>query len=250
MSHVSDDLELYALDALPAADRARVTSHLGACATCREQARRLEEVAFALPETLPAVDVPPRLRERILASARAEVRPPSRQRGTAWTSRAAWPQAGRVAIAGLAAAVLVLAAIDVSLVRQRDAAMAEREEYADLALRASHGSKNWYMFGVDRWAGSGGTLYAPLKPDASAYVVFHDLQPIESDRVYALWLVDAEGRWVRAASFTPNGRVTQAVVLDTNVDAFYQCALTIETSREGKRAGPLVMQSRIAPTSP
>ena len=54
---------------------------------------------------------------------------------------------------------------------------------------------------------------------------------------------------IRAASFMPNDQVTQAVMLDTNVDAFYQCALTIEASREGKRAGPLVMQSRIAPQS-
>lgn len=246
MSHVTDELELYALDALPSAERARVTAHLGTCAACREEAQRLEEVAFALPETLPEMNVPARLRARILASARAEIRAPSRARGTAWT---AWLAPSRIAIAGLATAVLVLAAIDISLVQQRDAAMTEREEYADLALRASHGSKNWYMFGVDRWAGSGGTLYAPLKPDASAYVVFHDLQPIESGRVYALWLVDADGRWVRAASFTPNGQVTQAVVLDTNVEAFYQCALTIEASREGKRAGPLVMQSRIAPPS-
>ena len=246
MSHVIDELELYALDALPSAERARVTAHLGTCAACRDEARKLEEVAFALPETLPMVDVPVRLRERILASARPDVRAPSPARGTAWAS---WLRPGRIAIAGLAAALLILAAVDVSLMRQRDSAMAQRDEYADVALRASHGGRNWYMFGVDRWAGAGGTLYAPAKPDASAYAVFHDLPSIESGRVYALWLVDADGRWVRAASFTPNGQVTQAVVLDTNVDAFYQCALTIEASREGKRAGPLVMQSRIAPQS-
>lgn len=246
MTHVTDELELYALDALPAADRSRIAAHLGECATCGAQARILEDVAIALPATLPQQDVPERLRARILASAHADTRAPATRRGTA---RAAWFLPGRIAIAGLATAVLVLAAVDMSLLRQRDAAMAERSEYADLALRASHGGKNWYMFGVDTWAGAGGTLYAPGKPDASAYVVFHDLQPIESGRVYALWLVDADGRWVRAASFTPNGQVTQAVVLDTNVDAFYQCALTIEASREGKRAGPLVMQSRIAPQS-
>jgi len=38
-------------------------------------------------------------------------------------------------------------------------------------------------------------------------------------------------------------------VLDAPVTGFTQCALTVELQREGKRAGPLVMQSRIAPTN-
>jgi hypothetical protein len=242
MTHVTDDLELYALGALPDADRARVSAHLGECPACREQARLLEEVAIALPATLPEREVPARLRGRILASARVELAAPERRA----TSRPGWLSPGRLAVAGLATVVVVLGAADVALVQQRNAAVAERDEYADLALRASHGGRNWYMFGVDAWAGSGGTLYAPAKPDASAYAVFHDLRPVDAGSVYALWLVDADGRWLRAANFTPSGAQTQLVVLDTNVERFYQCALTIESSREGKRAGPLVMQSRIA----
>lgn len=243
MTHVTDDLELYALDALPAAERARVAAHLAECPACREQARTLEEVAVSLPDTLDQPDLPARLRGRILASARAEVAVPAARRGTSW---AAWLSPTRVALAGLTAAVLVLGAIDIALVQQRDAAIAERDEYTDLAIRASHGGKNWYMFGVDQWAGSGGTMYAPARPDESAYAVFHDLRPLESGSVYALWLVDVNGRWLRAANFTPNGEPAQMVVLDVNVEDFYQCAVTVETSREGKRAGPLVMQSRIA----
>jgi len=50
---------------------------------------------------------------------------------------------------------------------------------------------------------------------------------------------------MRAANFMPNGEVAQTVTLDTPVQGFAQCALTIELQREGKRAGPLVMQSRI-----
>ena len=243
MTHVVDDLELYALDALPAAERGRVSAHLGVCAACREQARALEDVAIALPETLPVTDVPAGLRARILGTARADLVPAPR-RGTAWTS---WLSPSRLAIAGLSAAVLVLGAVDIATMQQRDAARAERDEYSDVALRVSHGGKSWYMAGLDRWAGSGGTLYAPAKADSAAFVVFHDLRPIETGTVYALWLVDPDGRWVRAANFVPNGETAQAVILDAPVDGFTQCALTVETTREGRRAGPLVMQSRIAP---
>lgn len=247
MSHVTDDLELYALDALPPADRARIAAHLGECPACREQARLLEEVAVALPDTLPEQRVPERLRARILTSAHADLAPaPSARgaRGTAWTASL---RPSRLVLVGLAAAVLVLGAADVALVRERDAAMAERDEYADVALRASHGGQNWYMAGLDKWAGSGGTLYAPGKPDAAAFVVFHDLRPLDAASVYALWLVDGDGHWVRAANFTPNGETAQAVILDAPVSGSAQCAVTVETRREGKRAGPLVMQSRIAP---
>ncbi len=243
MSHVVDDLELYALDALSAPERARVAAHLTECPACREQARLLEDVAIALPQTLPQQDVPSRLRARILATARGELAVPKTRRETAWTS---WLSPSRLAIAGLAVAVLVLAAVDVAAMHERDAAIAERDGYADVARRASFGGQNWYMAGLDRWAGSGGTLYWPAKPDAAAFVVFHDLRGLDAGSVYALWLVDADGHWLRAANFAPNGELTQAVILDAPVGGSTQCAVTVEKQLEGKRAGPLVMQSRIA----
>jgi len=247
--HVTDELELYALDALPAADRARVAAHLGDCPACREQARVLEEVAIALPDTLPQRDVPARVRARILATARGEIAAPRAKRETAWT---AWLSPSRLMIAALAVAVLVLGAADVGAMRERDAAIASRDAAiaqrnanADVIVRVSHGGQSWYMAGLDKWAGSGGTLYSPSKPDSAAYVVFHDLRALDPGAVYALWLVDGDGHWVRAANFTPNGDVGQAVILDAPVTGFTQCALTIETSREGKRTGPVVMQSRL-----
>jgi hypothetical protein len=241
MNHVTDELELFALDALPDADRARVAEHLAQCPACRAQARALEEVAIALPDTLPQGDVPAGLRTRILATARGQSAVGMR-RGTAWT---AWLPPGRLALAALTVAVLLLGVVDVNAIRERDAAIAARDSYADVALRASHGGQNWYMAGRDQWAGAGGTLYAPSKPDAAPYAVFHDLPAVEAGSVYALWLVDLDGHWQRAANFTPNGEVAQAVVLDAPIGASTQCALTVEKAREGRRGGPLVMQSRI-----
>ena len=248
--HVTDDLELYALDALPAAERARVAAHLAGCPACREQAFALEEVAIALPETLPQREVPAHLRARILATARGELTAPAARRETAWRS---WFSPRRAALVALAAAVLILAAVDFDAIRardaaiaSRDAAIAQRDSAGDVIVRISHGGQNWYMAGLDKWAGSGGTLYAPSKPDSAAYVVFHDLRPLDSGSVYALWLVDGDGHWVRAANFTPNGDEGQAVILDAPVTGFTQCAVTVESSREGRRAGPVVMQSRLA----
>jgi len=243
--HVTDDLELYALDALPAPERARVAAHLADCPACREEARSLEEVAISLPNTLPQRAVPSQLRARILASAGADIAVPG-HRGRASTS---WLRPNWIAIAVLGAAVLLLGASNVLALRQLSSVTAERDQNADVVRRASLGGQNWYMSGRDKWAGSGGTLYAPGKPDVAAFVVFHDLRAIDASSVYALWLVDGDGHWVRAANFTPNGETAQAVILDAPVSGYTQCAVTVETQREGKRSGPVVMQSRIAPAA-
>lgn len=242
MNHVIDELELYALGALPEPERARVAAHLAVCPACREQSRVLEEVAIALPATLPPRDTPAGLRARILATARGDTAPrPARE--TAWT---AWLRPSRIVMAGLAVAVLVLGTADIALMQQRDAAVGQRDAYASDLNRVAHGGRDWYMAGLDQWRGSGGTLFAPGQPDSAPYVVFHDLRPLAAGSVYALWLVDGDGHWVRAANFAPNGDKTQTVVLDEPVAGYTQCAVTVEPSTSGKRTGPVVMQSRIA----
>ena len=249
MTHVVDDLELFALRALPESERARVATHLLRCPACREQARLLEEVALALPETLPQVDVPSGLRARVLGSARADFAG-ARRRGS-------WLTPARLALVAIALAVTTLGAIDLALIQsvtaarnELAAAQADRDRYSDIAVKVSHGGDTWYMAGREQWTGSGGTLFAPHGPGAAAYVIFHDLRPVTMGAVYTIWLVDADGRWTRAANFTPNGEVTQAVTLDTPVQGFAMCSLTIELQREGKRAGPVVMQSRIGTPAP
>ena len=90
----------------------------------------------------------------------------------------------------------------------------------------------------------------PTGADSTAFVVFHDLQKLQTGAVYAVWLVDADGHWVRGANFRTDGQPVQSVELTVPVDTFSQCAVTLEMTTEGKRAGPLVMQSRIAPPTP
>ena len=244
MNHVTDELELFALGALAEEDRTRVAAHLARCPACCEQAKVLDEVALALPETLAPRDVPARLRSRILSTARGDATATTASpRGTAWT---AWLRPSRLALVALTIAVLALGSVDVALLQQRDTALAERDDYANVVARVSHGGRTWYMAGLDQWAGSGGTLFAPGKPDSAAFVVFHDLHPLAPGSVYALWLVDDAGHWMRAANFAPNGEAAQTVILDTPVDGYSQCAVTIEPGGAGKRTGPVVMQSRIS----
>jgi hypothetical protein len=250
-AHVGDDLELYALGALDGPATARVARHLDECASCRAEAAELAGIVDALAGALPGREPPAALRERILASAQvaaAAAPAPVRPRSTGVTGTT-WPARARRAlpIAALAATVVLLLGLDLQSIAQLRAAEAERADYATVAEKVARGGKTWYMSGLERWAGSGGTLFAPGTPDKAAFVVFHDLRAAPAGSTYTLWLIDADGKWVRGATFVPNGRVVQAVALDVPVDGFERCALTLETRTEGKREGPLVMQSRIAP---
>ena len=242
MSHVVDDLEVYVLGVLPPATRADVERHLADCAECRAEATALTDVIAAIHETLPDREPAPALRGRILASAApARAGSPTAQRRPvpAWLPAAA-----------LAAAAIVLAVMSIGVVQQLEAA---RNDLAvtqtrlaatrAIAERVSHGGRNWYMTGVEQWKGSGGMLFVPQ--GAPAYVVFHDLPAVPAGSNYTIWLVDAEGKWVRGASFAPADSAVRMVDVGVPVDGFDRCAVTLETQTTGKRSGPIVMQSRM-----
>ena len=245
--HVTDDLELYAVGALRPREAERVAAHLAECPVCREELAEIATAVNALPDMVLLREPPAGLKERILSAAAADLPAGSvvpLRRETIWSFR---PTRSWLGIGALALAAVLFLVLDLNSLRDLRAAETERAGYASIAAKVSHGGTNWYMVGLDQWQGSGGTLFSPGNPAISPFVVFHDLRPLTGGAMYAVWLVDADGHWVRGATFAPNGDAIQSVDLTVPVASFTQCAVTIEMSAEGKRAGPLVMQSRIAP---
>lgn len=249
MIHVTDDLELYALGALAPVEAARVAAHLSECPACREQARSIDEVVQELPETLPAGTAPPRLRERILASARADLaRARAPRAGTAWTAAGLLrPLAVGITVATLSVGVLMLGTRNVELSNQVATLASDKGDYERIAEGIKEGGRWWYMSGKDEWADSGGTLIAPRVEGRPPFVLFHDLKPIPPGQLYTVWLVSPDNTWVRGATFRPNGKDIQSVDVTAPIAGFDRCAVTVEESAWGRRAGPIVMESRIAP---
>lgn len=56
-----------------------------------------------------------------------------------------------------------------------------------------------------------------------------------------------DNRWVRSANVRPDGRQLQLVELAPLVDGYDRCLVTLEDGTGGRREGPIVMQSWIAP---
>jgi len=243
--HVQDELEPYALGALDRTDAERVAEHLGACASCRNDAAALAEVVGTLPETVTPRDPRPALRDRILAAAGNETRrsatTPSRGRSFGAVRRS------RVALAGLFAAVIVLGAADIDAYQRTSAITAQRDQLYGLIESMRQGGREWYMAGKAAFAGAGGTLFDLRADGKQPFVLFHDLPPIQAGKVLTVWLVSPDSTWARAATFKPNGQDIQAVGINMEVSGFDRCAVTLEDSAWGPRYGAVVMESRIAP---
>ena len=233
---VQDLLEGYALWALDGTDRSAVEDHLAGCEACRRTVRELGDVVAAIPETIVERTPSARLRDRVLAAARADV---ARQPRPVMSFRPAWAVSVALFVVALASGGLALRAqLDLASVR------ADRDAYLAIAQKVSEGGRWWYMAGSGSFDGSGGTLIDPKK-DGQAFVLFHDLKPIAPDARYAVWLIRADGGWVRAANFWPSADALQRVDVPLAVGDFVQCAVTIETRDSGSPQGDLAMQSRV-----
>jgi hypothetical protein len=239
MSHVLDDLELYAVGALPAERREAIAGHLRGCAPCRVAAGELSEVVASLADAVPPREPPARLKERILAAASSDPRPvlPAFR----------VPRVGfDLRVVAMAAAVVLLLGVDANQTLRLQAVQAERDDYEWVAAMVAQGGRTWYMAGVEQWKGTGGNLMQPASGQP-AFVVFHDLRRLEPSQVYALWLIAPDGKWVRGTNFRPGEERIQTVQVGQDLGGFERCAVTVETTASGKREGPIVMQSRIAP---
>lgn len=239
MSHVLDDLELYATGALPADRTTAIARHLERCAECHAAEADIAEVVALLADAVPSKEPPADLRERILAAAKADVvREPRRS----WLELFR-PRLGMLAAA---AAIALLVAVDANAMIRMQEMQAHLQQVEE---RFSHADRSWYMAGIDDWKGTGGSLVVQSN-DRNPFVLFHDLRSLPDGQMYAVWLISPEGQWVRAKNFYGDGQKYQMVDVGIELAGFDRCAVTVEGSDGGKREGPIVMQSRIAPPGP
>ena len=116
-----DDLAAYALGALEEPEVERLLAHLEGCEECRRALRWLAPAVEMLPRTVEQFEPPPRLRESLLETVRAEAAPAAREpprpaRESSW--RRLGVSVWRPATAVVAAAMLVVGAVAGYLIGQ------------------------------------------------------------------------------------------------------------------------------------
>jgi anti-sigma-K factor RskA len=237
-----EQLPVYAIGALTAAERAGVESHLRGCTACAAELAQFVPVSSALAQIVPQVDPPAALRARILASTGARVvAMPRRRSVTTW---APW----------LAAAAMLLVTIGVvgyaGSLRERVRVL--EAELRDALLRVDDGERRVNV--ALRAAADAQTplsiLMAPdvrridlagqaVAPSASARTFWSrsrgvvlmaaNLPALPAGRTYQLWFVTAQAA-VNVGLLKPDadGRATAVLTNATNLPDPAAVAVTIE----------------------
>jgi anti-sigma-K factor RskA len=202
----------YALDALDAHEVRAFEEHLRDCERCRDEVAMLRGAAASLAHDAPAAAPPPELRERILATARAE-------RGNVVPLRPRWaaPVAAVAAVAACAALAFGIWAATLNrTLGSREAALHEQERA--LAVAASPDARRIPLTG-----GHGALV---VTGDGRAALLLADLPEPGRGKAFEAWVVSG-GSAQPAGVFSARGRAA-AIALERDVPAGATVAVTIE----------------------
>ena len=229
MDNIHDLTAPYALDALDGPETEAFEKHLRHCEDCRAEVAMLRGTASLLAHDAPPVTPPPELRERILASARAE-------RGNVIPFRQRWaaPIAAVAAVAACAALALgIWASMLKNTVGDRDAAL--RSQSRALAVAASPGARQIQL--------SGGHGSLVVAPGGRAALILSGLPRPPSGKVFEAWVMTGTNA-APAGVFSARDNVA-AVELQRAVPAGATVALTIEKAGGAPQpSGAPILQSR------
>jgi anti-sigma-K factor RskA len=213
-------------------DEAEATRiHVEGCPTCRATVARLRRVVAAVPLAVDEVELPARLRERVLGAAAASrgSAPPSGR--AAWRVAAAAPGSRRPLFARLqatvpayAAAAGLLLALVVGLVAGDLVGRPPASQVARFTL-AGHGDL----------AGARATV-VDLKTEGVALVDFSGLPALDSGRVYEVWLITTGGRADPAAVFVPDSNGAKVVLVNHSLGGYSEMAVTNEAGPSGAKS--------------
>lgn len=186
-----DELAAYLLGALEPGEAAELERHLAGCEECRTELEWLRPAVQLLPESVPRVEAPPELRGRLMEQVRSEAESaaaPSRtrrRRADGWNLRP---------VAGLAALVLVVAAVGAYVIGSGD---------------SKGGNPTTVVAGQ-----SPGVVAEVVRQGGSGTLHLANLHQLPRDEVLQAW-VEKGGRVVSAKTlFVPNQDGTASTTID------------------------------------
>ncbi len=261
-----EELELFALGALPEDEAAGVQAHVAGCEECAAKLTQAHGsaamLAFSVKQERPAATVKAELMARIRANREAEER-------IAWPTRTQAPvsESGRAKMEAdtksswwnwvLATAAVLLALVSFGLSwenrkiagelrKERRAAellIQDREQIEKLvSVLAAPDTVTVKLAGVGDTAGASGVVRYNGKTGIVVYSA--DLPALPADKSYQLWLVPTKGAPISAGVLGANGRAmgkpwTAEVPANTEAKAF---AVTIEVAGGAPQpTGPKVL---------
>jgi len=242
----------FVLGALDGTQEAAVREHLASCPDAHEEIAELGGVLPALAESVPVVEPPAGLRDRIMAAAAADLeeRNPGRAPDATPSAADPTPAAGAAPIAfpGPAeraarrrggtsaatwllriAAVVAIAVLGVSnlLLRGQLSQSQSFEQGVQAVLDVS--AKPGSLTAVLTAAGGSGTGLAAIDATGAVTMAMQDLAPTSGNQVYEAWVIGGDGVPVPIGSFhVGNGGTASMTASGVSASTGAVLALTLE----------------------
>ncbi|HLX25935.1 MAG TPA: anti-sigma factor [Candidatus Cybelea sp.] len=252
-----DDVAVYALGAMPAAEAQRVRDHMATCAECREEYALLKAAVAAVGQSAetPAADAPScpstLLKPRIMRAIRETIKPAVQAVPTspARDNRSILRPAYLVAAACLAIAV-VSSITDIVLTGQLKQA---QTEIARLSTRSTTLAANLAdtrttladLVDADskHYPINGGEVVTHV---GRVYVAMHELPQLPHGKVYQAWTLAKGAKKVApSVTFVPNARGVAVIAIP--IDARSTAAVALSVEPEGGSKQPTTKPIALVP---
>jgi len=228
--HVTELLPAYALDALDAGDASRVDAHLKTCPDCRLELKSYQQVVEMLPYSVPQVQPPAYVRERLMEQVGATRSVSGEQRADA---RAA---SGRTLSlwSGLTRAWAVVSLVIILALASSNLLLWQRVNRLQTTVQSSMRVIN--LESTDAAPGASGLLVISLDGEHGTLVVDR-LPQLEEDYQYQVWLVENGNRTSGGVfSVSSSGYGSLWVSTDLALADYDSVGITIEPA--GGSPGP------------
>jgi len=230
-----DDVAVYALGALPAAEAARVRAHLATCAECRAEYEALAPAALAIAQSAPDAEPSALLRARIMRGIREESKP---ERARA-TRAFVWPA---YLVAAACFAIAVISSLwNLSLMEQLKSAQTQATQTERNASGLARNLADEKTMVADllesdaqRYNVNDGQV---VRVRQHLYITLHDLAVPPHGKVYQAWTLPKGSKAMApSVTFVPNAH--GVAVVELGVDARSTDAVAVSIEPEGGSKAP------------
>lgn len=250
----------FVLDALDADEVEAVRDHLASCAEPHPEVQELADVVPVLAESVPLVEPPPALKDRIMAAAAAEAPAPAVTRAPAVAAVPAPPtpidaggRRGRsfgTWLVGIAAGIAIVALLGWNVLLQ--AQLTQSRSYADgvaavLRVASQPGSLTALLTPQGAATATG---LASVDVDGRMTMAVRDLAPTTGTEVYTAWVIGGDGTPRSLGDVRPASDGSATLVAGgLPSEPGMTLALTLEpTSGQTAPSGPVVSAGAANPT--
>lgn len=211
--HPDDLLAAFALDCLDPQEKRAVTKHLAGCPECRNKLQLFEETASHLAYAVPALEPPPRLKNRLLQKCR-----PRQEFSWFTTLLARWPRL--IPTTSLAACVLAIFFASTSLLLWQQSGGLDSRTLANVQIVA--------LQGTERMPSAVGQLLIDDKSGEGRLLV-RAMQPLAATLQYQLWLIrDGQRTSGGVFSVAQSGRASLTIHSSLLLSQYDSLGVTIE----------------------